>query len=344
MVDGRLKGNRLAPDRSTSGSTGGMWTYVIQVGAPKNVQAPGAADRNGEPPLQLPPQGVIRVRQPLRRMIECTAALEAVRPRARPDDTVPHRPADVLLPALLIRAAAVPLPPPKTSSTKSAPRGPCRPAALQPSTAVSISRRRGGLRAPRLTTGCNGCATPRWPMATPRSAAPPRAIRMNIGTIVDADNDAGSATRKHRGGAPLGESRIISPRCEKGRHLPDRRARSCASKACARLVVEVAAPHSQAQNRDLHRARISPPPHKLSDRILQMFPGQGLAGASRPHPRVAASAAPVSAACRNSTGCSVESFPHDGREHVSPLRFSPAKNGASRPSALLIRQRMEEMA
>ena len=218
MVAGELRAI-VATGSLDLGIDWGDVDLVVQVGAPKNVkrlvQRIGRANHRYNAPSRA-------VLVPANRfeMLECRAALDAVRdarPRRRAARPRPARRPLPAHPAHRLRRPVRrrrplrrgphrrPLPRPRRAPT-STPASPTAPPAATRS-------------APTTAGSASSCSDGRWQLRDPRRA---RAIRMNVGTIVDDRAPQGPpqgprrrAPRRDRGGL----RRLAHPR----RHLPLRR-------------------------------------------------------------------------------------------------------------------------
>ncbi len=181
-------------------STGAMWILVIQIGAPKNVkrlvQRIGRANHRYNAPSKalLVPANRFEV-------VECVAALEAVKAHDLDGEWRGRGPRDVLCQHILIAACS----------------GPFHADALY--SEMTAAGAYADLSRDEFDACLNFCATGgyvlraydqwqrlrqlpdgRWQLRDPRSAA---RIRQNIGTIQDTDTL--KVKWRGRGGAPLGE-------------------------------------------------------------------------------------------------------------------------------------------
>ena len=309
---------------------------VIQVGAPKNVkrlvQRIGRANHR----YNAPSKALI---VPANRfeLIECTAALDAVRARTLDGDTDHAGPLDVLCQHILICACAGPFAADDLfAEIRSA-------GAYTDLDRATFDRcldfcATGGyaLRAydqwQRLIRRPDGM----WTLRDPRRAT---RIRMNIGTIVDADKMA-VRYQKTRGGTPLGEvEEYFASMLRKGDTFLIG-GKIVRYEGMRDMVVEVSrTPYLKPKIATFMGTKFATST-QLSDRILAMFRQDDwpdLPAHTRDwlHLQRRVSRLP------ERDRLLVESFPHDGREHVVAYGF--AGRNAQQTLGLLITKRMEEM-
>lgn len=308
---------------------------VVQVGAPKNVkrlvQRIGRANHR----YNAPSRALI---VPANRweVVECQAALEAVRARALDGDPRGAGPRDVLCQHILMTACAGPFDADALYAEVTT-AGPYADLARPDFDACLDFAATGGyaLRAydrwqRLMRTGA------RWHLRDPRAAA---VIRQNLGTIIGTQTVA-VRLKGRMGGTPLGEveedfAATLTPgdtfliggevvRCEGLREM----------------TVEV----SRAPGRDPRIAVFGGTKFAtstlLTDRILQMlarpaWPNLPTATAGWLALQRQVSQMPA----RDRILC--ESFPHDGREHLCVYGFA-GRNG-QQTLGLLLTKRMEEM-
>ena len=174
---------------------------VIQVGAPKNVkrlvQRIGRANHRYNAPSKA-----LLVPANRWEIVECHAALDAVREGTLDGDTIPHGPRDVLCQHILITACAGPFDADALYAevvTAGAYAGLTRPAfdACLEFCATGGYALRAYDRWQRLIQQPDGL----WRLRDPRAAT---SIRMNVGTIMDTDT-LKVRLKNRAGGRPLGE-------------------------------------------------------------------------------------------------------------------------------------------
>ena len=307
---------------------------VIQVGAPKNVkrlvQRIGRANHRYNAPSKalIVPANRFEV-------IECVAALEAVRARTLDGDPRGPGPLDVLCQHIAIRAAAGPFYADDFFAE-----------IITTGAYADLSRHRfdrcldfvatGGyaLRAydqwQRLVQRPDG----QWQLRDPRAT---QRIRMNIGTIVDADK---LSVRLHRtrGGKPLGEVEeyfasmlrpgdtfLIGGQIVRFESLRD-------------MVVEVTRTPQQKPKIATFMGTKFATSTQLSDRILEMFRARDWPALPE-HTRDWLHLQRRVSRLPERDRLLVESFPHDGREHLVAYGF--AGRNAQQTLGLLLTQRME---
>ena len=335
MVDGDLKAI-VCTGSLDLGIDWGDVDLVIQVGAPKNVkrlvQRIGRANHRYNAPSKalIVPANRFEV-------IECTAALDAARARQLDGDTDHTGPLDVLCQHILIRAAAGPF---DADALYDEIRTAGAYADLPRETferCLDFAATGGyALRAydqwQRLVQRPDG----QWQLRDPRRAAQ---IRMNIGTIVDADKMQVRYQRT-RGGAPLGEvEEHFAALLRKGDTFLIG-GQIVRYEGMREMVVEVSrTPQLQPKIATFMGTKFATST-QLSDRILRMFRQDDwpdLPGHTRDwlHLQRQVSRLP------RRERLLVESFPHDGREHVVAYGF--AGKNAQQTLGLLITKRMEEM-
>ena len=308
---------------------------VIQVGAPKNVkrlvQRIGRANHRYNAPSKalLVPANRFEV-------IECLAALQAVKAHTLDGDTDHSGPLDVLCQHILIRAAAGPF-------TADALFAEIRSAgAYADLPRESFDRclqfcATGGYalrsydRWQRLMQREEGGP---WQLRDPRAAAQ---IRMNIGTIVDADK-LKVRYQKTRGGAPLGEvEEYFASTLRKGDTFLIG-GQIVRYEGLRDMVVEVSrTPNLKPKIATFMGSKFATST-QLSDRILAMFRQEDwpdLPAHTRDWLKLQRKLSKLPQRDR----LLVESFPHDGREHICVYGF--AGRNAQQTLGLLLTQRME---
>ncbi|MBF9046144.1 ligase-associated DNA damage response DEXH box helicase [Rhodobacterales bacterium LSUCC0031] len=335
MVEGRLRAI-VCTGSLDLGIDWGDVDLVIQIGAPKNVkrlvQRIGRANHRYNAPSKalIVPANRFEV-------IECTAALDAVRAHQLDGDTDHTGPLDVLCQHILIRACA----------------GPFRADELfeevrQTGAYADLARETfdrclefaatGGyaLRAydqwQRLIQGPDG----QWQLRDPRRAA---RIRMNIGTIVDADKMQ-VRYQKTRGGAPLGEvEEYFAAALRKGDTFLIG-GQIVRFEGLREMVVEVSRTPTQKPKIATFMGTKFATSTQLSDRILEMFRQSDWPGLPQ-HTRDWLALQRKISRLPERDRLLVETFPHDGREHLVAYGF--AGRNAQQTLGLLITQRMEGM-
>ncbi|MEM9319402.1 MAG: ligase-associated DNA damage response DEXH box helicase [Pseudomonadota bacterium] len=307
---------------------------VIQVGAPKNVkrlvQRIGRANHRYNAPSKalLVPANRFEV-------VECVAALQAVREHKLDGDPRPGGPLDVLCQHILIRACAGPF-------TGDALFAEITTAGAYADLARDMFDRcldfcaTGGyaLRAydrwQRLVLE-NGA----WRLRDPRAAGQ---IRMNIGTIVDADK-LKVRMRHARGGGALGEvEEYFAATLRKGDTFL-MAGQIVRYEGMREMTVEVTKTPWEKPKIATFMGTKFATSTQLSDRILAMFRQQDW-------PELPGHTADWLALQRQVSRLPerdrllVESFPHDGRDHVCVYGF--AGRNAQQTLGLLLTERMEK--
>ncbi|EDM70367.1 ATP-dependent helicase, DEAD/DEAH box family protein [Roseobacter sp. AzwK-3b] len=309
---------------------------VIQIGAPKNVkrlvQRIGRANHRYSAPSKalLVPANRFEI-------VECRAALQAVRDHDLDGEPRGPGPRDVLCQHILITACA----------------GPFEAAALYAE--VTSAGAYADLSRADFDACLEFCATGgyalraydqwqrlkqmpdgRWHLRDPRSA---RLIRMNIGTIQDTDT-LKVRMRRTRGGKPLGEIEegfaasltpgdtfLIGGQIVRFESLRE-------------MVVEVSRDKGRTPKIATFMGTKFATSTQLSDRILSMlaqddWPELPTHARDWLHLQRDLSRLPEKGRLL------IESFPHDGREHVCIYGF--AGRNAQQTLGLLVTKRMEEM-
>ena len=335
MVEGRLRAI-VCTGSLDLGIDWGDVDLVIQIGAPKNVkrlvQRIGRANHRYNAPSKalIVPANRFEV-------IECTAALNAVRAHALDGDTDHTGPLDVLCQHILIRACAGPF---HADDFFAEIRSAGAYAALPRDTfdrCLDFAATGGyALRAydqwQRLIQRPDG----QWQLRDPRRAA---RIRMNIGTIVDADKMQ-VRFQKSRGGAPLGEvEEYFAAMLRKGDTFLIG-GQIVRYEGMREMVVEVSRTPTQKPKIATFMGTKFATSTQLSDRILQMFRQDDWPDLPQ-HTRDWLALQRRLSRLPERDRLLVESFPHDGREHVVAYGF--AGRNAQQTLGLLITKRMEEM-
>ncbi|MGV6887921.1 ligase-associated DNA damage response DEXH box helicase [Rhodophyticola sp. SM2404] len=308
---------------------------VIQVGAPKNVkrlvQRIGRANHRYNAPSKalLVPANRFEV-------VECIAALQAVKARSLDGDTDHSGPLDVLCQHILIRAAAGPFMADDLF------------AEIQSAGAYSDLSRESFDRCLQFcaTGGYALRAYDRWQRLLQREEGgpwqlrDPRAatqIRMNIGTIVDADKMK-VRYQKTRGGAPLGEvEEYFASTLRKGDTFLIG-GQIVRYEGMREMVVEVSrTPNLKPKIATFMGTKFATST-QLSDRILAMFKQQDWPDLPV-HTRDWLKLQRKLSKLPERERLLVESFPHDGRAHICVYGF--AGRNAQQTLGLLLTQRME---
>ncbi len=307
---------------------------VIQVGAPKNVkrlvQRIGRANHRYNAPSKalLVPANRFEI-------VECVAALAAVRAHDLDGDPRGPGPRDVLCQHILIAACAGPFDADALYAEVTG-AGPYAGLARAPFDACLEFVATGGyaLRAydrwQRLRQRADGL----WELRDPRAA---RQIRMNIGTIQDTDL---VKVRMRGRGVPLGE-------IEEGFAATLTRGDTfliggqvVRYEGLREMTVEVSRDPGRTPKIATFMGTKFATSTQLSDRILSMF-------RQADWPELTGHTADWLALQRRVSRLPerdrllVESFPHDGREHVCVYGF--AGRNAMQTLGLLLTQRMEEL-
>ncbi len=333
MVNGDLKAI-VCTGSLDLGIDWGDVDLVIQVGAPKNVkrlvQRIGRANHRYNAPSKalIVPANRFEV-------IECVAALQAVREHTLDGETDHSGPLDVLCQHILIRACAGPF----TADDLYAEVITTGAYADLPRTTFDRCldfAATGGyaLRAydqwQRLIE-LDGIYRLRDPRATAR-------IRMNIGTIVDADKMA-VRLQKTRGGKPLGEvEEYFASMLRKGDTFLIG-GEIVRYEGMREMTVEVTRTPYQKPKIATFMGTKFATSTQLSDRILTMFRQDDwpeLPNHTRDWLKLQRDVSKLPERDR----LLVETFPHDGREHLVAYGF--AGRNAQQTLGLLLTQRMEE--
>lgn len=308
---------------------------VIQVGAPKNVkrlvQRIGRANHRYNAPSKalLVPANRFEV-------VECLAALEAVKAHDLDGDPRGPGPRDVLCQHILIAAASGPFDADDLYTEMSS-AGPFSDLSRDSFEACLNFCATGGyaLRAydrwQRLKQGPDGL----WHLRDPRSAT---RIRQNIGTIQDTDTL--KVRWRGRGGAPLGEvEESFAASLTKGDTFLIG-GQIVRYEGLRELVVEVSRDPGRKPKIATFMGTKFATSTQLSDRILRMFQQDSW-------PELPAHTAEWLALQRRVSRLPepgrllVETFPHDGRHQMVVYGF--AGRNAQQTLGLLLTKRMEEM-
>ena len=309
---------------------------VIQVGAPKNVkrlvQRIGRANHRYNAPSKalIVPANRFEV-------IECVAALQAVREHDLDGDPRASGPLDVLCQHILIRACA----------------GPFQADDLYAE--ITSAGAYADLPRPTFDRCLDFCATGgyalraydrwqrllqrpdgQWQLRDPRGT---QRIRMNIGTIVDADK-LKVRMQRSRGGAPLGEvEEYFASTLRKGDTFL-MGGQVVRFETLREITVEVSKTPSKQPRIATFMGTKFATSTQLSDRILNMF-RQDDWPALPHHTRDWLHLQRRISRLPQRDRLLVETFPHDGREHLCAYGF--AGHNAQQTLGLLLTQRMEEM-
>ena len=333
MVNGQLKAI-VCTGSLDLGIDWGDVDLVIQVGAPKNVkrlvQRIGRANHRYNAPSKalIVPANRFEV-------IECVAALQAVRERTLDGDIDHSGPLDVLCQHILIRACAGPFTADDLfAEVRTAGAYADLPRATFDRCLDFAATGGYALRAydqwQRLVEK-DGTYRLRDPRATAR-------IRMNIGTIVDADKMA-VRLQKSRGGKPLGEvEEYFASMLRKGDTFLIG-GEIVRFEGMREMVVEVArTPYLKPKIATFMGTKFATST-QLSDRILAMFRQDDwpeLPNHTRDWLRLQREVSRLPERDR----LLVETFPHDGREHLVAYGF--AGRNAPQTLGLLLTPRMDE--
>ncbi|MGI3187013.1 ligase-associated DNA damage response DEXH box helicase [Nioella aestuarii] len=308
---------------------------VIQVGAPKNVkrlvQRIGRANHRYNAPSRalLVPANRFEV-------VECVAALEAVKAHALDGEPRGPGPLDVLCQHILIRAAAGPF---DADSLFAEVKTVGAYAALPRTTfdrCLDFTATGGyALRAydqwQRLVQRPDGM----WQLRDPRGAA---RIRMNIGTITDSDK-LKVQLKNRRGGRPLGEvEEAFAATLTQGDtfliggHI-------VRYEGLREMVVEVSRDKGRKPKIAVFSGTKFATSTQLSDRILAMFRQDDWPNLP-PHTAEWLTLQREVSKLPERDRLLVETFPHDGLHHLCLYGF--AGKNAQQTLGLLVTQRMEE--
>jgi len=335
MVDGALKAI-VCTGSLDLGIDWGDVDLVIQIGAPKNVkrlvQRIGRANHRYNAPSKalIVPANRFEV-------IECTAALDAVREHTLDGDSDHDGPLDVLCQHILVAACVGPF---QADDLYAEVTSAGAYASLPRDTfdrCLDFCATGGyALKAydqwQRLVQRPDGA----WQLRDPRRAA---RIRMNIGTIVDADKMPVRFQRT-RGGAPLGEvEEYFASMLNPGDTFLIG-GKIVRFEGMREMTVEVSrSPWKKPKIATFMGTKFATST-QLSDRILTMFRAEDwpdLPAHTRDWLHLQRDVSRLPQRDR----LLIESFPHDGREHVVAYGF--AGRNAQQTLGLLITKRMEEM-
>ncbi|WP_299703485.1 ligase-associated DNA damage response DEXH box helicase [uncultured Tateyamaria sp.] len=333
MIDGQLKAI-VCTGTLDLGIDWGNVDLIIQVGAPKNVkrlvQRIGRANHRYNAPSKalLVPANRFEV-------VECVAALDAVKQGALDGDPRGHGPRDVLCQHILIRACAGPFDADALFNEISTTGAYTSLSRAEFDACLDFCATGGyALRAydqwKRLQQRPDG----HWQLRDPRSA---QRIRMNIGTIQDTDTL--KVRYKGRGGKPLGEieegfAASLTPgdtfliggqivRYDSLREMTVQVTRDAAKKPkIATFLGTKFATSTQ-----------------LSHRIIEMFQ-QDTWPALPPHTSEWLTLQREVSRLPEPGRLLIESFPHDNRIHTAVYGF--AGRNAMQTLGLLLTKRMEE--
>lgn len=309
---------------------------VIQIGAPKNVkrlvQRIGRANHRYNAPSKalLVPANRFEV-------VECRAALEAVRENDLDGAPRGPGPRDVLCQHILIAACAGPFDADALYAevTRAGAYASLTRAAFDACLAFCAT---GGyaLRAydrwQRLQQRTDG----RWQLRDPRAAA---RIRMNLGTIQDADLIK-VRLKRSRGGKPLGEvEEAFAATLTPGDTFLIG-GQTVRYESLREMTVEVTRNASRKPKIAVFSGTKFATSTQLSHRILEMFRQDSWPGLPRHTAEWLALQREVSELPRAGS-LLIESFPHQGREHLCIYGF--AGRNAQQTLGLLLTKRMEEL-
>lgn len=309
---------------------------VIQIGAPKNVkrlvQRIGRANHRYNAPSKalLVPANRFEV-------VECVAALEAVRAGTLDGDPRGAGPQDVLCQHILIAACAGPFDPDALYAEVTT-AGPYHALSRADFDACLDFCATGGyaLRAydrwQRLKMGPDGA----WALRDPRAA---QRIRMNIGTIQDTDT-LKVRLRRQRGGKPLGEVEeafaasltpgdtfLIGGEIVRYEGLRE-------------MVVEVTRRADRKPKIATFAGTKFATSTQLSVRILNMFKSGDWSALPR-HTAEWLDIQRTASRLPEADRLLIESFPHDGQAHSCIYGF--AGRNAQQTLGLILTKRMEEI-
>ncbi|MEX0303136.1 MAG: ligase-associated DNA damage response DEXH box helicase, partial [Leisingera sp.] len=309
---------------------------VIQIGAPKNikrlVQRIGRANHRYNAPSKalLVPANRFEV-------VECRAALEAVRASDLDGDTRGPGPRDVLCQHILIAACA----------------GPFEASELYAE--MTQAGAYAGLTRAGFDACLDFCATGgyalkaydqwqrllqrpdgKWQLRDPRAA---QRIRMNLGTIQDADLMK-VRLKRSRGGKPLGEiEEAFAATLTPGDTFLIG-GQTVRYEGLREMTVEVSRNPGKKPKIAVFSGTKFATSTQLSARILEMFKQQSWPGLPRHTADWLALQRDVSELPRSGS-LLIESFPHEAREHACIYGF--AGRNAQQTLGLLLTKRMEEL-
>jgi ATP-dependent Lhr-like helicase len=334
MVEGRLRAI-VCTGSLDLGIDWGDVDLVIQVGAPKNVkrlvQRIGRANHRYNAPSKalLVPANRFEV-------VECRAALEAVRAHDLDGEPRGRGPRDVLCQHILIAAAAGPFDA-DTLYTEMAAAGPYHDLTRPEFDACLEFVATGGyaLRAydrwQRLQQGPDGL----WHLRDPRAAT---RIRQNVGTIQDTDTL--KVKWKGRGGKPLGEiEEGFAASLSKGDTFLIG-GQIVRYHGLRELIVEVTRDPGRKPKIATFNGTKFATSTQLSERILRMFQQPSWPELPR-HTAEWLALQRARSRLPEPGRLLVETFPHDGRQQMVVYGF--AGRNAMQTLGLLLTKRMEEM-
>jgi len=309
---------------------------VIQVGAPKNVkrlvQRIGRANHRYNAPSKalIVPANRFEV-------IECFAALQAVREHDLDGDPRGPGPLDVLCQHILIRACAGPFHADDLyAEVTTAGAYADLPRATFDRCLDFCATGGYALRAydrwQRLLQSPDG----QWQLRDPRGT---QRIRMNIGTIVDTDK-LKVRMQRSRGGAPLGEVEEYFASTLRPGDTFLIGGQIVRFETLREMTVEVSRKPSAKPRIATFMGTKFATSTQLSDRILAMFRQDDWPDLPR-HTRDWLHLQRSLSRLPERDRLLVETFPHDGREHLCAYGF--AGHNAQQTLGLLLTQRMEEL-
>ncbi|WP_417725619.1 ligase-associated DNA damage response DEXH box helicase [Salipiger sp.] len=307
---------------------------VIQVGAPKNVkrlvQRIGRANHRYNAPSKalLVPANRFEV-------VECVAALEAVKARDLDGETRGPGPRDVLCQHILIAACAGPFDADELHAEMTTAGAYAGLSRAQFDACLAFCATGGyALRAydrwQRLVQRPDGL----WQLRDPRSA---QRIRQNIGTIQDTDTL--KVRWRGRGGAPLGEiEETFAASLTRGDTFLIG-GQIVRYEGLREMVVEVSRDAARKPRIATFMGTKFATSTQLSERILRMFGQDSWPGLPRHTAEWLALQREVSRLPEPGR-LLIESFPHEGREQLVVYGF--AGRNAMQTLGLLLTKRMEE--
>jgi ATP-dependent Lhr-like helicase len=309
---------------------------VIQIGAPKNVkrlvQRIGRANHRYNAPSKalLVPANRFEV-------VECVAALEAVRAGTLDGDPRGSGPLDVLCQHILIAACAGPFDPDALYAEVTT-AGPYNALSRADFDACLDFCATGGyaLRAydrwQRLKQGPDGT----WALRDPRAA---QRIRMNIGTIQDTDT-LKVRLRRQRGGKPLGEVEEAFAASLTAGDTFLIGGEIVRYEGLREMVVEVTRRADRKPKIATFMGTKFATSTQLSVRILEMFKSGDWSALPR-HTAEWLEIQRDRSRLPEADRLLIESFPHDGQAHTCVYGF--AGRNAQQTLGLILTKRMEEL-
>ena len=309
---------------------------VIQIGAPKNVkrlvQRIGRANHRYNAPSKalLVPANRFEV-------VECQAALQAVKAGDLDGDPLPPGPRDVLCQHILITACAGPFEADQLfAEITSVGAYAALSRAAFDACLEFVATGGYALRAYDQWQRLKQQASGHWQLRDPRSAA---RIRMNIGTIQDTDT-LKVRFKRSRGGAPLGEIEegfaatlmpgdtfLIAGQIVRYEGLRD-------------MTVEVSRNAAKKPKVATFNGTKFATSTQLSERILQIL-NQDDWPALPPHTADWLNLQRDISRMPSKGRLLIESFPHDGREYICAYGF--AGRNAQQTLGLLLTKQMEDL-